>query len=69
VITLHSNKDELLAAISEKKTLLNHSTKLASSWNTNRFQSSGNTQMSRAHVKILQKEIKVLQLELSRLDK
>lgn len=69
MINMSTRKEALLASLNEKKSLLNQATKLASSWNTNRHQHSGNTQVSRNHVKALQMEIKSLQLELSEIDR
>jgi len=66
---LSTKKEELLASIEAKKALLSHSTKYASSWNVIKYQSAGNIQMSKSHVKLLQKEIKALQLKLLALDK
>jgi len=66
---LNTRKDELLAALEEKKSLLSYSTKHASSWNVIKYQSSGNIQTSKTYVKVLQKEIKQLQLLLNALDK
>lgn len=69
MMTLSTKKEELLSSLEEKKSLLSHSTKYASSWNVIKYQSSGDIQMSKSHVKLLQKEIKAIELELSTLDK
>jgi len=66
---LSIKKEELLAAVKEKQSLLSHSTKQASSWNVIKYKSPGHIQTSKSYVKKLQQEIKQLELELADLDK
>jgi hypothetical protein len=66
---LSTQKEELLATLEEKKSLLSHSTKHASSWNIIKYKSPGNIQTSKSYVKLLQKDIKQLEIELAAIDK
>jgi len=66
---LNTKKETLIAALEEKKSLLSHSTKHASSWNVIKYNSPGNIQTSKSYVKWLQKEIKQIELELATIDK
>jgi len=69
VKTLHSDKEQLVALIAEKKLQLIAVSKAASSWNASRYKTKGYVQMSRAQVTTLQKEIKELQATLDEIDK
>lgn len=62
---MQNEKDRILKAIDEKQSQLKNATKQASNWNSGKYKSTGNAQLSKKFLETLKNEIKNLTAELA----